>query len=103
MTSFLLCGRDATSASILLVFPARVLTQLVQPSPNVHGAWIAVCTAHGVMPEGAGREKTFRCRRSSRRAVRSARDSGGSSNQRASLCATLQSAPDHCSQLDRLL
>src|ERR1700730_3996760 len=52
---------------------------------------------------GAGREKTLRCRRCSCCAVRSTCGGGGSSNQRASLCAALQGAPDHCSQLDRLL
>src|SRR5262249_58403479 len=51
---------------------------------------------------GAGREKTLRCKRYSRCAFRSTRDGGGSSNHRAIVCATLQGAPDHCSQLDRL-
>src|SRR5262249_57419993 len=95
--------RGATAALILPGSASRVLTQLVQPSPNVHGTWIAVCNAHRVMCEGAGREKTLRCRIWSRRAVSSARDGGGTSNQRATLCAPLQGAPDHCSQLDRLL
>jgi len=59
--------------------------------------------AHTGMSEGAGREKTFCCRRWSRRAVRNARDSGGTSNQRASLRTNLHSTADHRAQLDRLL
>jgi len=86
-----------------LVFPARVLTSSFNRHPMRGGMRITRGGQHAHRHVGAGREKTLRCRRCSRRTFRSTRDGGGSSNHRAIVCATLQGAPDHCSELDRLL
>ena len=59
--------------------------------------------ARGQCFQGAGREKTLRLQELDLRAVRSARDSGGFSNQCTNLRASLQGAANHCAQLDRLL
>ena len=87
-----------------LVFTARVLTNPFNRHPMRGGTKITCGVQHAHREcVGADREKTLHCRIWSRRAVSNARDGGGTSNQRATLCATLQSAPDHCAQLGRLL
>ena len=98
-----LCGREATSAGNLARSVCSRIDWLVQLPPNEGGRKTVCSECTRAMFQGAGREKTLRCRSWSLRAVRSARDSGGSSNQRTNLRASLQGAADHCAQLDRLL